>query len=238
MKTTKVRIEALAADPKNARVHTERNLEAIKESLQRFGQQKPVVVRGSTIVAGHGTVAAAKALGWKDVVVTQTTLDPDKAAEYAIADNRTAELAEWDDAKLHDALQQVRLGDALFSESELESLADLAYAAQMQEVSEAEEEIGEAEEEAEEAEAITRGQAAAPSPASGQAASPSPSATMQAAAEVAKTSAGVLPLVLRLSDDDVKAVKAAHDLYMKKDPQASMGVALVKIAKEWTEAQQ
>lgn len=92
-----VPIASLKPDPKNARKHPERNLSAIKDSLQSFGQQKPVVVRpDGTIIAGNGLVEAAKLLGWENVAAVVTELDDRNATAFGIADNRTAELADWD----------------------------------------------------------------------------------------------------------------------------------------------
>jgi len=87
----------LVLDPNNARAHDERNLEAIATSLARFGQQKPIVVApDGTVLAGNGTLAAAKHLGWSEIAAITTDLKGADARGYAIADNRTAELAEWD----------------------------------------------------------------------------------------------------------------------------------------------
>lgn len=104
-----VDIDSLVHDPANARKHDERNIAAIKASLARFGQVKPVVVadNGVTVIAGNGTLQAAKELGWDQIAAATTTLDGSEATAYAIADNKTAELAEWDDdvlAQLIDAL--------------------------------------------------------------------------------------------------------------------------------------
>jgi ParB-like chromosome segregation protein Spo0J len=91
-----VDIESLAADPANVRKHGTRNLAAIKASLQRFGQQKPIVVDAQGVVrAGNGTLEAARSLGWKRIWITRTALTGSEATAYAIADNRTSELAEW-----------------------------------------------------------------------------------------------------------------------------------------------
>lgn len=94
----------LNPDPANARKHPDRNLEAIKSSLARFGQKKPLVARpvnGSLIVvAGNGTLAAAKALGWTHIAVSVKEMSDVEATAYGIADNKTAELAEWDDEVL------------------------------------------------------------------------------------------------------------------------------------------
>ena len=90
-------VESLKVDPDNVRSHSERNLSAIRSSLEKFGQQKPIVVTDKgRVIAGNGTLAAAKELGWEDVAVVVTSLSSLNAKQYAIADNRTGELAEWD----------------------------------------------------------------------------------------------------------------------------------------------
>jgi len=93
-----VPVGSLSLDPANLRRHPERNLETIKASLRRFGQQKPIVVGpNNVVVAGNGTLEAAKALGWTEIAIVRTSLSGSDAVAFGIADNRTAELAEWDD---------------------------------------------------------------------------------------------------------------------------------------------
>jgi hypothetical protein len=89
-------------DPKNARRHPSRNLDAIKNSLAAFGQQKPIIVdsKTNTIIAGNGTYRAAKALGWTEIGFSYYDGPAGKMRNFAAADNRTAELAEWDTAML------------------------------------------------------------------------------------------------------------------------------------------
>ncbi len=100
----------LTQDPANARLHPERNMEALKASLHRFGQRKPVVVRreGMIVIAGNGTLAAAKALGWSHVAAVIVEDDATTATGYAIADNRTAELAEWDVKALNALMNSIQ----------------------------------------------------------------------------------------------------------------------------------
>ena len=88
------KISELKNDPANARKHSPRNLKAIRDSLDVFGQQKPIVVdaRG-VVIAGNGTLEAARDLGWDEIDVAVTDLDPAHAQAFGIADNRTAELA-------------------------------------------------------------------------------------------------------------------------------------------------
>lgn len=72
MKTETVSIDSLVFDPANVRKHPEKNLATIKASLLRFGQQKPIVVDANGVVrAGNGTLAAAKALGWKEIRIVR-----------------------------------------------------------------------------------------------------------------------------------------------------------------------
>ncbi len=119
----------LSADPANARRHGERNLEQIKASLRRFGQQKPIVVDAANVVrAGNGTLAAARALGWATIAAVRSGLVGADMTAYAIADNRSAELAEWDAevlaATLADpAVGDPAVGDCGFTAAELDALA-------------------------------------------------------------------------------------------------------------------
>jgi DNA modification methylase len=111
-------IAELSNDPANARKHNDKNIEAIIASLRRFGQQKPIVIDRNNIVrAGNGTLEAARRLGWDSIDCVNTSLEGSDAIAYAIADNRTAELAEWDDDVLAAQL------NGLLTESEEIALA-------------------------------------------------------------------------------------------------------------------
>ena len=123
----RVPLDSLHLDPANARAHGERNLEAIKGSLARFGLQKPIVVdRQGMIRAGNGAYEAAKALGWETIQVVETDLEGLEATAYAIADNRTSDLSEFDEPSLAKLLDELRAEDALagvgFDESEIDEL--------------------------------------------------------------------------------------------------------------------
>ena len=112
MEAQSVKIETLNLDPANVRAHDSKNLDAIKASLQRFGQQKPIVVNSKNIViAGNGTLTAARALGWQSINVVKTDLEGAEATAFAIADNRTAELAAWDSYALGQQLEAIKEED-------------------------------------------------------------------------------------------------------------------------------
>ncbi len=109
MKTTHARCSDLHFDPKNTRKHDKRNIIAIKASLSRFGQQKPIVVDcNNVVVAGNGTLAAAIELGWDEIQIHKTELEGNEAIAYAIADNRTGELATWDEDALAQTLASLQ----------------------------------------------------------------------------------------------------------------------------------
>lgn len=107
-----VAIADLTPDPRNARYHTPANIAAISGSLKRFGQQVPLVVDGKGIVVGgNGTLEAAKGLGWQTILIVRTKLKGKEVKALALALNRTAELAGWDDKILGPLLHELREGD-------------------------------------------------------------------------------------------------------------------------------
>lgn len=127
-----VPVDSLTPDPKNARRHSQRNLEAIDKSLDSFGQVKPIVVWHDTVIAGNGFLSVAKQRGMTEVAVVRV---PDewteaKARAYAVADNRTAELAEWDAdilVEVYDSLSGDGLLDSLgFDDDDILTFRDLA----------------------------------------------------------------------------------------------------------------
>jgi hypothetical protein len=112
-------------DPANVRKHPETNLTALRGSLRAYGQRKPIVVnkRTNTIEAGNGSLVVARELGWTHIAAVFVDDDPTTATGYAISDNRTAELAEWNDVDL--LAQLAALGES--ADADLQKmLADLA----------------------------------------------------------------------------------------------------------------
>ena len=107
-----INLDAVTTDPQNARKRTERNRNSIKASLEKFRAGRSIVLDKDNIVrAGNGTVEMAKELGYTELIVVEpkegqlvAVRRPEWTAQeakaYAIADNRTAELAEWDDEVL------------------------------------------------------------------------------------------------------------------------------------------
>jgi site-specific DNA-methyltransferase (adenine-specific) len=94
-----VPIESVTLHPNNPR---RGDVEAVAASLERFGQQKPIVVQRSSgfVVAGNHLVKAARSLGWTEIAANVEELDDATAVGFMLADNRTADLGGYDDALL------------------------------------------------------------------------------------------------------------------------------------------
>lgn len=106
MRLFDVPISTLVEDPENARKHPARNLKSIKASLERFGQRLPLVVRDNVVVVGNGRLRVMKELGYESATVVRADdMTPEEARAFAVADNRTSELAEWDTERLKATLE-------------------------------------------------------------------------------------------------------------------------------------
>ncbi|WP_241481065.1 site-specific DNA-methyltransferase [Ruegeria sp. ANG-S4] len=86
----------------NNRVHAAKNIDKLKASVAKFGFVTPILLDGSgTIIAGHGRYEAAKALGLMSVpTVVAGHLSDAEVRALRIADNKLAELSDWNEAAL------------------------------------------------------------------------------------------------------------------------------------------
>jgi DNA modification methylase len=91
------RLADLKPAPRNARTHSEAQIQLIANSITEFGFVTPILIdEANTIIAGHGRALGAKVLGWEEgpVIVARGWSEAQKRA-YLIADNRIAEKAGW-----------------------------------------------------------------------------------------------------------------------------------------------
>lgn len=122
-----VPVASLKPDPENARKHSHRSVDAIRSSLKEFGFQKPLIaLADGTVIAGNGQLKAAISLGWKQVPAVRFD-DEKKARAFALADNQTATVSNWDHDTLEKQLKEmedagVDLTTLGFDEKELEKL--------------------------------------------------------------------------------------------------------------------
>lgn len=102
-RTESVPIKSIKTYDKNPRIG---NVDAIAESLEASGQFKPVVVNERTgmILAGNHTYLAARKLGWKEIYASFIDVDEDTAKRIVLADNRTADMGEYDDSLIAELL--------------------------------------------------------------------------------------------------------------------------------------
>lgn len=132
LRSLAIPVDDLALDPTNSRSHDRRNIDAIKASLERFGQRAPIVVQqdGMIVRSGNGRLIAARELGWTHVAALVRDETDAEAVAWSVVDNRTAELAEWDEKALLDALAAISdggdpLDPIMFSGDEIEALRKL-----------------------------------------------------------------------------------------------------------------
>lgn len=109
-------IADITPDPRNARRHSPRNVDAVRTSLQRFGWLVPLVaqrVGGALILRkGHATLEAARGLNATDApVVVMPSRRKGEGEAFALVDNRAAELATWDDDVLREVLEDLDAED-------------------------------------------------------------------------------------------------------------------------------
>jgi len=97
MQIEQIAITELKEYGRNSRTHDKAQIEAVSASIKEFGFTNPLLVRDdNTILAGHGRLAAARAMGLQQVpCIRLSHLTPDQARAYVIADNALAEQAGW-----------------------------------------------------------------------------------------------------------------------------------------------
>jgi ParB-like chromosome segregation protein Spo0J len=104
--TNVVALSKISVHPRNVR---QGDIGAISESLSAHGQYRPLVVQKSSghILAGNHTYMAAKALGWPKIAVVYVDVDDEEALRILLVDNRTNDLASYDEHALSDLLAEL-----------------------------------------------------------------------------------------------------------------------------------
>jgi len=97
-----VPIGSLIPNPRNARLHPEKQIRQLAAFMKVHGFRVPISVdQDNLIVAGHGRHQAAKLLRLSEVPVIRTHFQTEAERNaFALADNRLAELSSWDDTIL------------------------------------------------------------------------------------------------------------------------------------------
>lgn len=131
----KTPIDVLVPYEHNPRVITQAAVDAVARSIAAYDFNEPIIAdENGVILAGHSRLKAARQLGLTEVpVLWLDDIDAQKARAYRIADNRTAEFAQWDrnllDSELRSLLDEGADMDALGIEQwELDRLSKEADA--------------------------------------------------------------------------------------------------------------
>jgi hypothetical protein len=135
-----VPVGELIPDRANVRIRDDRAKATILASLKQFGPARSIVLDGKGIVrAGNGTLEQYAAAGGKDVLIVEpkpgqlvavrrADWSAAEGTQYAIADNRSSELADWDRelASVLDALRtdSANLTAIGFDDGEIDKLLE------------------------------------------------------------------------------------------------------------------
>lgn len=103
-----IAIDKLTPWADNPRIN-EHAVDEVARSIQRFGFASPIIARteNKEVIAGHTRLQAAIKWGLDRVPVRFMDLDPADARMLALADNKVAELADWDDTALTAILREL-----------------------------------------------------------------------------------------------------------------------------------
>ncbi|TAJ36638.1 MAG: DNA methylase N-4 [Reyranella sp.] len=106
-------VDSLTPNRRNARTHPKRQLDQIAASIGEFGFTNPILIDPTgTIIAGHGRLLAAKAIGLSEVpTIALTGLSETQKRALQLADNKIALGAGWDPDLLKVELSELDLGD-------------------------------------------------------------------------------------------------------------------------------
>ena len=127
-------IDKLKPNLKNPRVN-DLAVDAVARSIQTYGFNNPIITDADlNIAAGHTRLKAAKKLGMNEVpVIRLPGLVGSKFTGFAIADNKTAEIAEWDPELLNKLVAELNtdvdfdLSSLGFDDMELTKILDWDY---------------------------------------------------------------------------------------------------------------
>ena len=108
MQIIEKRIEDLKVYENNPR-NNDKAVNAVAESILQFGFKVPIIIdKDDVIVCGHTRLKASKKLGLDTVpCIVADDLTEEQIKAFRLADNKTAELAEWDVSKLEEELKEL-----------------------------------------------------------------------------------------------------------------------------------
>ena len=116
MNITTLQLNTINPAEYNPRSITKDEFEGLKTSLQTFGQQENLIVnKDMTLISGHQRLQAMLALGWTDAVCNVVNLDKHEEKKLNVLMNSPAISGSWDDLKLAEILEELKLDDDYIS---------------------------------------------------------------------------------------------------------------------------
>lgn len=106
----KRRVDSLLPYDRNARTHTEKQVDEVAASMREYGWTNPILIRpDGGIIAGHARLRAALKLGYAEVpTITIDGLSETQIRALILADNKLALNAGWDDEMLRSELAALK----------------------------------------------------------------------------------------------------------------------------------
>lgn len=125
MQIVELKLDELTPFENNAKIHTDKDVDVIANSIKEFGMNDPIGIWGdkNIIVEGHGRLLALKKLGYEKVpCIRLDHLTDEQRRMYTLTHNKSAELSEWDFEKLEQEMKQLEfeLSNFGFDEKELQ----------------------------------------------------------------------------------------------------------------------
>ena len=107
LEVTYLRTTSLNPDPRNPRVHSDKQVRQIAQSIESFGFNVPLLIDDEQkVIAGHGRLLAARKLAWDTVpAIRLRHLTESQRMAFLIADNRLTENSSWDERMLGEQLK-------------------------------------------------------------------------------------------------------------------------------------
>jgi len=132
LKIEQIEIEKIIPREKNPRIHSEKQIQEIKNNIERFDFTEPVHVdENNILLSGHGRCEAAKIVGLTHLpAIRKTGLSEIEKKAYVITHNKIGLNSEWDNQIVLDDIAEIEknLGDIEFlgfEKEEIEYLKDL-----------------------------------------------------------------------------------------------------------------
>jgi len=109
MEVHQVDIATIKKYEKNAKTHPKKQVELLAQNIERFGFTTPCLIdKDNNLIAGHGRLDAVVSIGWTTVpCVRLEGLSEQEVKALRLADNKLAEMSEWDIGLATDELKEL-----------------------------------------------------------------------------------------------------------------------------------